>query len=519
MRRRIRLTPVLALIGAVALAASPPIDLSGDGDAQPIAAPQADDAPIDQAYRPGYWAGGARTPSTPVAYEGDPVRVQAVEIGRPALEPTIGIDADGNAVMTAAFHDGKTIVLPRTFVYRSTDGGLTWEDVTSRIPVEGDANPPVNADPFILTDQDTGRIFQPELASGCMYMNISDDVGDSWLTHPLACGNVPVDHHSVEVGPFPPLLEPLKTSYPNVVYHCSNRVADVVCGRSLDGGITWNPGVEPAFHSYHPELGLCAGGLHGHLDTDSEGRLFLPKGHCSEPVIAISDDGATTWTRVRVLEQLGGAGAHLSVAVDDADNVWFLWWDPEQRLPWLSYSQDHGLTWSEPMMVAPPGVAEVNWPVLEAGAEGRVAIAFPGTTVANRDDQSRPWHAYQVVGLDLLGDEPLFVSTTANVAGDPVHRGNCGPGRCGPLWDFQDIQISPLDGGFWAAIADSCRTQRCLGGKRPVRDDVTTGMGVAVRQIGGPRVRDVVLPDPSPAPSPEEPTEPEPEPSPSEASA
>ncbi|MGI9016969.1 MAG: hypothetical protein ACR2HR_07690 [Euzebya sp.] len=67
----------------------------------------------------------------------------------------------------------------------------------------GQPEPFVNADPFILTDVDTGRTFQPELTGTCMYMNITDDAGKNWTSQPLFCGTVPVDHHSVEVGPFP----------------------------------------------------------------------------------------------------------------------------------------------------------------------------------------------------------------------------------------------------------------------------------------------------------------------------
>lgn len=441
-------------------------------------------------YRPGGLVGGTRVGSVAVApEEARDLPLQAAYVGRQALEPTIGVDADGTAIMTAAFHDGLAVVLPETWVFRSTDGGLNWEEVTKRTPVVDRPEPFVNADPFILTDQETGRTFQPELTGGCMYMNITDDMGDSWTTQPLSCGTVPVDHHSVEVGPFPPALAALEGDYPNIVYHCSNRIVDVACGRSMDGGLTWTPGGEPAYAAFTEELGLCTGGLHGHIASDSEGRIFLPKGHCGQMAVAVSDDGALTWDRTYVSTEIGTASTHTAVAVDDEDNVYALWWDDEQRLPWLSVSTDHGATWGEPIMVAPPGVREVNWPVLEAGDAGTVAIAFPGTTVGDRQDNRRAWNHYTVVGTGLLGEDPIFTSATANDPADPVHRGNCGPGRCGALWDFEDIQVAPSTGEFWAVMADACTNEACITGASG--DNESTGQGIVVRQLGGPMVRTV----------------------------
>ena len=75
-------------------------------------------------------------------------------------------------------------------VYGARVPGTDW-----MLPAIEEPEPFVNADPFILTDQETGRTFQPELTSACMYMNITDDMGDTWLTQPMSCGTIPVDHH------------------------------------------------------------------------------------------------------------------------------------------------------------------------------------------------------------------------------------------------------------------------------------------------------------------------------------
>ncbi len=143
-------------------------------------------------------------------------------------------------------------------------------------------------------------------------------------------------------------------------------------------------------------------------------------------------------------------------------------------------------------MVAPPGVAETNFPILTAGAVGRIAIQFPGTLVDERSSTRRPWNAYTVVSTNALDAAPLFVSATANSPDDPIHRGPCGTGsntgRCGGMLDFLDIRVSPVDGGFWAAATDTClATNGCAQGT----GSANARLGVAIRQIGGPRLRDV----------------------------
>ena len=150
---------------------------------------------------------------------------------------------------------------------------------------------------MIYVDPTTGRVFNFDLEGACNFLNYSDDKGASWTTNPLACGNIVVDHKTI-VTARPTSLPTV--GYPNVVYWCSNRVADSTCGRSLDGGITWTATGTPAYTGYDPAAGGLCGGLTGHLAADPDGRIFLPKGHCGHPWVAISDDEGTTWTRVQV---------------------------------------------------------------------------------------------------------------------------------------------------------------------------------------------------------------------------
>jgi hypothetical protein len=436
---------------------------------------------VQQVYRPG---APNDVPSTPVAdYVGEMLALQAVDVGSTAAEPTLGVDKDGTAFFAASTLVVDTAVVygvSKTDVRRSTDGGLSWSSVQVKAPVVNESIPPGNADPFVWVDQDTGRVFNFDLTGACNWLNFSDDKGATWTTNPLACGNIPVDHQTIGAGkPRAPLTT---VGYPNVLYWCSNRVADATCGRSLDGGLTWHPTGTPSYLGYDQAAGGLCGGLHGHLETDPDGRLFVPKGHCSKPWISISEDNGTTWKRVKVSD-ISTAQTHTSVASDSAGNLYYAWFDATKKLPYLAISKDHGTTWGTPMMIAPPGVTESNFPVVSAGGPGRVAVSFPSSTDADRAGATRPWDQTVVMSTNALDADPIFLSATANDPSDPIHRGNCN-GRCGGMWDFIDLVIA-RSGELWGSASDDCITT-CITGTAAAQK---VGRGIAIRQIGGPPLR------------------------------
>ena len=432
-----------------------------------------------------------RATPVPVNFEGVPanrgagnkgqaLKLQARSVGREAAEPTVAIRKNGTAFFVAGAFDSLPEESPaqtaRSEVMRSRDGGLTWQSVQPVLPAVT-SEPPTNLDPFLIVDAESGRIFSIDLYVGCSYLLYSDDEGVTWGRNPIACGSFVNDHQKVFLGNPPPGLA-TTAGYPNVIYYCFNRVADSSCGRSLDGGLTFLPTRQPAFLG--ADGGVC-GGLHGEPVVDSQGRIFVPKGHCGFPWVSISTDGGDSWTRVQVSEYLGAADQEVNVTVDAADNVYVTWQDEENRLPYVAVSRDHGATWGTPLMVAPPGVVEVNFPAVAAGDAGRIALTFPGTTVGARGDLRRPWNGYVVVSTNALDEEPLFTWATVNAPADPIHRGNCGPGRCGGMFDFLDIQVSAADGDVWATAVDTCQGACVAGSGAADAMD-----GIAVRQLSGP---------------------------------
>ena len=184
------------------------------------------------------------------------------------------------------------------------------------------------------------------------------------------------------------------------------------------------------------------------------------------------------------------------MAVDPQDNLYYVWWDQTYKLPYLAVSKDHGATWSKPRMIAPPGVQAVDFPTIDVGTAGRIAITFPGTLSKDPDDITRPWFSYVVESVDALSSNPTFLSVVANPGGlaDPIHRGDCN-GRCGRMYDFLDIVVAPdATGTVWGTATDTCTAVAFCSTRRVAGFSSSSGEhgasdsreGVAFRQVSGP---------------------------------
>lgn len=406
-------------------------------------------------------------------------------VGMAAGEPTIGATNEGNLFYVALPGSASKVL-------KSTDEGQTWSDTSPVLP-NGQNVHRISLDPYVYVDDAEGvdRIFTIDLTVACSYMSFSDDEGKSWITNPLACGRPVNDHQTLFSGP--PKSSPT-IDYPNALYYCWNDVASSSCSKSIDGGLTFRPTGFPAYPGVSTDGEFC-GGLHGHGHVDQQGNVYLPREYCNQPWLAISRDEGTTWTNVQVADN-GAVGSDPSVAVDGKGNIYYLY-IASDRLPYLVVSKNDGETWSEPMMVAAPGVTEANLPSLDVGLgrTGKIAMAYYGSENSRyqrcepdceeKDYAKTTWNGYLSVSANALDGNPVFYSTTVNDKKDPFKRKHCGPGRCDTsVYDFIDVVIAP-DGQVWSAWVDAC-TLTCPGpdGLADMGHD-----GVVGHFVGGPSLQ------------------------------
>lgn len=389
--------------------------------------------------------GGGRESSTRVKRR---PRAVAHYTGFDSWEPTLGITNSGH-LFTPFSQD---LCCGLNDVLRSRDGGKTWEKTAPKLP-NGDNAHLVSADPYIYVDQKTDRVFTIDLTLACSMLSFSDDGGDSWTTNPIACGQPINDHQTLFTGPS---VSSQLNGYEQVVYYCFNHLVllSSFCSKSLDGGLTFAPTGAPAHGRVEPthtggSIPFVCGGTTGHGVAGPDGAVYLPRVDCGQPWLAISRDEGRSWERVQVSDQ-GGQGHEAGVAVDALGNIYMIWTSDRDNLPYLSHSRDGAKTWSDPVMVGAPGLAQGVLPGITVGDPGKVAIAYMGT---DSPDASY-WNGYVATSTTALSADPLFHTSVIGTPQDPLSVGSC-LHRCDDLGDFFDVVVAP-DGTVWAALVDGC---------------------------------------------------------------
>ncbi|MFN2626891.1 MAG: sialidase family protein, partial [Mycobacteriales bacterium] len=300
--------------------------------------------------------------------------------GALGLEPTLGIDRAGY-IYTAVSPDDTNAAGGRplsTTVYRTRDGSRF---VDTGAKVAGQPTHQYTDDPYLYVDPETGRVFHNDLQPACQQMTMSDDHGETWTEALANCDQT--DHQTVFAGP-PPKDGTAPIGYPNIVYDCAVNGGTLAgpsstmttCDKSLDGGMTFvTTGTPPYVLDPVRDVESNCDGTTGHGVVGDDGTVYLPRGFCGQPFLAISKDEGATWQRVQVASNgmngttaapAGPAGTEdheAAVGVDARGNLYYLWVARDYK-PYLATSRDGGAHWSKPLMVAPPGVRQAALPSL-----------------------------------------------------------------------------------------------------------------------------------------------------------
>jgi hypothetical protein len=260
---------------------------------------------------------------------------------------------------------------------------------------------------------------------------------------------------------------------------------------------TGDPAYEPNPSLFGQEYGVApwCDGATGHMFVDSHGYLYLPRGVCGQPWLAISYNEGGTWTHVQVAnngmarDDSAMADHEAAVRVDSLGTIYYSW-VARDRIPYLAISRDGGRTWTQPIRVAPPNLKEADLPTMALGAPGKIEIGYLGSTNSPgypfpNDSECGPTNASgfvvscpQASGIDTgpyknttfngyityttnaLAKTPTFTSATINTPTIPLIRGTCGPFRCKAEYDFIDVEIGP-DGSPWEEAIAGCDKTQC----------------------------------------------------------
>jgi hypothetical protein len=171
--------------------------------------------------------------------------------------------------------------------------------------------------------------------------------------------------------------------------------------------------------------------------------------------------------------QQGWHAHEVAVAIDEGGNVHATWISNDQ-MPWYAYSRDQGVTWSQPMMVAAPGVSETGFPTIFAGDEGRVVVGYigevndcegGGNNTTEDNSSTCGWGGYMAVLTNAFADNPLITSVVVNMPEDALDiTSDCGNVRCGGFGDFIDVELDD-EGRPWIALAhNAAGTQEAVIG-------------------------------------------------------
>ena len=291
-------------------------------------------------------------------------------------------------------------------VARSADGGRTWN---APVNLPGTVGSNINTwDPALAVAPDGTVYASFMLARNSRYYPVVDASFDHGATFTQSSSLIPPDAKNwgdrdfIAVGPDGTVYVtwdygPERSS---VTYVCASNGScafatgdlNVVMQKSTDGGKTWSAMsyISPGFPASGGDSAPLVVEPDGRIDVLYQGyRITSTTTYAMSPAYSYftaSSDGGTTWSKpVAVGAQAGTMSLSEwwidgDIGIDSAGNL-YATWDTQGTNPdgsandigWLSYSTDHGATWSPPVQ-APPD--QLNVPHIMEVAGGGKGIAY-----------------------------------------------------------------------------------------------------------------------------------------------
>lgn len=394
----------------------------------------------------------------------EPTKLEALN-----LLPELKLGPGAGEPNVAVAPDGTIYVTPIDHVYRSKDGGRSYEDLgTKQTTGHGDGDIVVDA---------KGRLHWLGLGNGIPYQH-SDDGGNTFTKAVDLSSKTGSDREWMDGSP------------DGHIYAAWRDKDGYVAITSADRGDTWGKKVKVS----EDQLG---GPIV--VDPSKAGRVYIPQATFPDtppstpPVIRLerSDDYGATWKTLKVADvPVSPADAAFVTqifpvaAVDQAGNIYFVVSVKQDAVlsavpkpasvygVFLWVSTDQGATWSEPQLLSTPSKAGIM-PWIVAGKAGRVAVAwYENTLGAPNDVLPDEWNVKLLEGLHMQGPAKDRVVAVTQLNGQPNHIGSvctngtlCVAGGDRSLLDFFEVALTPQGQPFvtWASS---------LGG---------TGVGLAVQ--------------------------------------
>lgn len=257
---------------------------------------------------------------------------------------------------------GPEVVEPasgQSYLFRSTDGGKTWSAVTG--PAGGPRNEAWGiSDPDVAANADGSRLVFVDLQAVSIATAASADDGATWP-----------DANAMVTNPNDGSVDRPWLAFANgqfyLLYNGDGNGHWRL--RASADGVTWKDYSTPGDGSYP-----------GAMVAGPDGALYIGNG---DQVWASTDQGRTfAASKIPGVKPMTGIVAQRP-AVDDAGTVYYAW--SETSGIFYAASHDQGKTWGAPVSLTAglPGTHVWPWPA--AGAPGKLAVAWVGTSEKNPD--------------------------------------------------------------------------------------------------------------------------------------